>query len=163
LARGLVASRRGLAVAALAILGVGIGGFAFDIWHVGRNENLKALLWRPGVVARRAYQVAAAAWDRDRDGFTPLLGGRGLDHRNPRVHPAGTEVPANGVDDNCYGGDAAPRTPVVPPPPAGRPLATGYGKSFLFVAIDTLRASRMSAYGYERPTSPRIAEWGARG
>jgi arylsulfatase A-like enzyme len=37
--------------------------------------------------------------------------------------------------------------PVVPPPS---------GRSVLLITIDTLRADHMSAYGYARPTSPRI-------
>ncbi|KAB2966013.1 MAG: sulfatase [Thermoanaerobaculia bacterium] len=32
----------------------------------------------------------------------------------------------------------------------------------LLVSIDTLRADRMSVYGAERPTTPRLAEWAAR-
>ena len=165
-ARGLVASRRAVGAVALAIVVFGALAFGFDLWHVGSNENLKALLWRRGVVARRAYQIASAAWDRDGDGFSPLFGGGDLDDRDASVHPLATEVPANGVDDNCVGGDApavvASAAPAAPAP-APNPAAPGAGKSLLFIAIDTLRANRMSAYGYHRPTSPRLAEWGARG
>ncbi len=165
-ARGLVTSRRTLAVVALGLVALGLGASAFDLFHVGRDENLKALLWRRGVVARRAYQVATYLWDRDGDGFSPLFGGGDLDDRDPNVHPLATEVPGNGIDDNCFGGDFV----VAPPPSPARvplliikPWAPTTKKDFLFIAIDTLRANRMSAYGYERPTSPRLAEWGERG
>jgi len=140
-ARGLVGSRRALAAGALAVFVLGLAASAFDLLHVGRNENLKALLWRRGVVARRAYQLADAASDRDGDGFSALFGGD-LDDRDPNVHPLATEVPGNGVDDNCFGGDAATRPPA---PPVGdaraaSPSVPGYGRSFLYIAIEIGRA-----------------------
>lgn len=165
LARGALATgaegRRRVAIAATVLVAFALGASAFDLWHVGRNENLKALLWRRDVVARRAYQSAAWLYDRDGDGFSTLFGGGDTNDLDPNVHPLATEIPGNGIDENGVGGDgavgvslaaaAAPATVVAP------------GKNFLFIAIDTLRANRMSAYGYERPTSPRLAEWGARG
>ena len=30
------------------------------------------------------------------------------------------------------------------------------GKNFILIAVDTLRANRMSVYGYGRPTTPRL-------
>lgn len=38
---------------------------------------------------------------------------------------------------------------------APRPDATGH-PNVLFISVDTLRADRLSIYGYERPTSPRL-------
>ena len=33
----------------------------------------------------------------------------------------------------------------------------------VLVVLDTLRADRLSLYGYERPTTPRIDAWARRG
>lgn len=165
------ASQRGRRIAAVGALGVltlGVVGFALDLALVGSNQNLKALLWRRGVVARRAYQIATTFWDRDKDGFSPLFGGGDLDDADPNVNPLADEIPGNGVDDNCFGGDPASNAIAqIRPVSLGAPLSPtrglGAGKDFLFIAIDTLRANRMSVYGYSRPTSTRLAEWAERG
>ncbi len=145
---------------ALAVLAFGVLSSAFVVFHIGSNENLKALLWRRSVVARRAYQAAVMLSDRDRDGYSSLLAGGDLDDRNPSVHPMATEIPGNGIDDNCIGGDltAMPAEAAVVPV-AGQPK----GKRFVLIAIDTLRADRMSLYGYGRPTTPRIDEYARSG
>jgi arylsulfatase A-like enzyme len=149
------AARRWVDGAAVAILLFAIAGAAFAVYHVGRNENLKALLWRRSVVARRFYEAAVALSDRDRDGFSTVFAGGDGNDRDPNVNPLATEIPANGVDDNCIGGDLAV-APAAPRALAGPDVANG--RRVVLIAIDTLRADRMSLYGYARPTTPRIAE-----
>ena len=152
------ARRRRVALAATVLAGLGTVGFAFSVAHIGANENLNTLLWRRSVVARRAYQALAVATDRDGDGFSGLFDGD-LDDSDPGVHPLASEVAGNGVDDNCIGGDGAPPeiAPVGLEPPA--PVAPGTARNLLFISIDTLRANRMSVYGYGRPTTPRLDEY----
>jgi hypothetical protein len=132
---------------------------AYSFATLGSNENLKALLWRRSVLARRAYESVAALSDRDRDGFASIWNGSDADNRDPAISPFAVDIPGNGVDENGIGGDAD-QPPSDPTPASARaPVA----RNFLFIAIDTLRADRMSAYGYHRPTSPRIAEWALEG
>jgi arylsulfatase A-like enzyme len=62
---------------------------------------------------------------------------------------------------------ATPRIePLAPPLPLAEGSAAGAGPmNVLVIASDTLRADRLSAFGYERPTSPclaRLAEHGVR-
>ncbi len=158
-------ARRFAAVGAIAIVALSGFAFAFDFWHVGRNENLKALLWRRSVVARRAYQIASWAVDRDGDGFSPLFAGGDTDDRNPKVNPLATEIPGNGIDENGFGGDGvAPRPEQAIRAPSALAAsraapAIGTGKNFILIAVDTLRANRMSVYGYGRPTTPRLEAW----
>jgi arylsulfatase A-like enzyme len=149
------AGRGAVAVVVFAIL-----ASAFAVLHIGSNENLKALLWRRSVVARRAYETAVFLTDRDGDGFSSFLAGADTDDANPAVNPLATEIPGNGVDDNCFGGDLA----VAPPQRAAAVVpAAANGKRFVLIAIDTLRADRMSLYGYGRPTTPRIDEYARSG
>ena len=157
--------RRRAAVAGAIAVGASVLASGFVAWHMGANQNVKTLLWRRSIVARRAYQTAMWLADRDGDGASAWLDGGDLDDTDASVHPMAPEVPGNGVDDNCIGGDgpdAAIQT-VALQTPAAPPAAPGTATNFVLISIDTLRANRMSAYGYERPTSPRLAEWGARG
>lgn len=154
------ATRRTVGRLALAVLAFAVLTGAFVGFHIGSNENLKALLWRRSVVARRAYQATVLLVDRDRDGYSSLLAGGDLNDTDSRVNPMATEIPGNGIDDNCIGGDLAALQVVdaadsVPGPPRG--------KRFVLIAIDTLRADRMSLYGYGRPTTPRIDEYATSG
>jgi len=49
------------------------------------------------------------------------------------------------------------------PTPSARPAAAGDRVSVLLITIDTLRADHMGAYGYRRPTSPRMDAFARRG
>ena len=100
--------------------------------------------------------------DLDRDGYSRLLGGGDCDDGDPDVHPGAREVPDDGLDNNCIGGDASTR-PAPPEPFAPLPAAVPRDLDVLLITIDTLRADHVGAYGYRRPTTPRIDELAARG
>ncbi len=100
--------------------------------------------------------------DLDRDGYSRLLGGGDCDDGDPAVHPGAREVPDDGVDNNCIGGDATAR-PAPPEPFAPVPAAVPRDLDVLLITIDTLRADHVGAYGYRRPTTPRIDRLAARG
>lgn len=131
------------------------------------------------VAARFFVERARALTDGDGDGFSDFLGGPDCDDSNPHVHPEAKEIPDNGLDDNCMGGDrksadtAPARKPGPPvaangngngngsdkPKPADDPCAKdgnagesrpAAAKNLLFIMIDTLRADRLGVAGYQR-------------
>ncbi len=93
--------------------------------------------------------------DIDGDGHSHLLGGGDCAPLDGAIGPDAPEIPGNGVDDNCVGGDgeAVDFQPAeaVPVPTTPSPM------SVVLITIDALRPDRMSVYGAERPTTPGLA------
>lgn len=96
------------------------------------------------------------AFDRDGDGYARFLGGGDCDDSDPSVHPGAPEIPDDGIDQNCLGGDATARR--APADPAFRPVPPGVPRdaNILLLTIDTTRADHLGMYGYPRPTSPNL-------
>ncbi|WP_428266324.1 sulfatase-like hydrolase/transferase [Haliangium sp.] len=97
------------------------------------------------------------AVDLDRDGFSPILGGGDCDDWDRLIHPGGIEIPDDGLDQNCVGGDpsASPRS-VDEVGFAAVPASVPRDLSVVLITIDTIRADHLGAYGYHRDTSPHI-------
>lgn len=138
-----------LALFALALVaGAAEGPREAAAAHSGAGAALARLLRRLG--------------DLDRDGYSRLLGGGDCDDGDASVHPGAREVPDDGIDNNCIGGDATAR-PTPPAPFAAVPPSVPRDLDVLLVTIDTLRADHVGAYGYRRATTPRLDELAARG
>ena len=116
--------------------------------HSGAGAALARLLRRLG--------------DLDRDGYSRLLGGGDCDDGDAAVHPGTREIPDDGVDNNCIGGDATAR-PQPLAPFAALPASVPRDLDVLLITIDTLRADHVGAYGYKRATTPRIDRLAAQG
>ena len=118
--------------------------------------------------------------DRDGDGEGSHFGGADCDEGDPARHSRAVEIPGDGVDQNCDGADlpaplssaspssdpastAAPSSAAAPAAASSAAAAPSGKHDILLVTLDSVRADRTSAYGYERPTTPRLAELAARG
>ena len=120
---------------------------------------------RPGVIkAAVAYSGVGdpltRAWkrlvDRDRDGHSPWFGGGDCDDGDAHVHPGASDIPDDGVDQNCVAGDAKSQPAAVDPGFVPLPPGVPADANIVLITIDTLRADHVSSYGYRRPTTPAL-------
>ena len=105
-----------------------------------------------------ALKVARKATDRDGDGYSSLFGGGDCDDSRADVYPGAEDIPGDGIDQNCEGGDAplvaettsdaAPTDGAAPTKPA---KAGKFSGNILIIAVDATRADRLGVAGYGRP------------
>jgi len=121
------------------------------------SEATRTAVTERSYVGPRMIALLRKLIDHDGDGYSAFFGGPDCDDHNPNVHPGAVEIPGNGIDDNCVGGDAPlePTHPPAAPPDAGTaaaPASDGLrgGKNVLVIFIDTLRFDRLGIAGYQR-------------
>jgi len=61
-----------------------------------------------GTDARHLTRLLRAAIDLDGDGYASILGGGDCDDTDSHINPGATDVPQNGIDEDCDGTDAQP-------------------------------------------------------
>jgi arylsulfatase A-like enzyme len=84
-----------------------------------------------------------------------VLGGGDCDDFDREVHPGAFDWPDDGVDQDCNGHQATLTTPA-PAPFAAVPASVPAQPNVVLITIDALRADHLGAYGYSRPTTPRL-------
>lgn len=161
----------------LAALGLGLGVAAASLLLFGNrpaDRRGASALYERGVVAPWVLPALARAADDDGDGYADWFGGGDCDDHNPRVRPGAREVPGNGVDEDCLGGDlritARMRRSLAPPPPRVRPARAGARaparlargpRNVLVVVLDAMRADRAGWAGNRRGLTPHMDQLAA--
>jgi arylsulfatase A-like enzyme len=111
-----------------------------------------------GLVAAQVAALTAGLGDRDGDGFAGLFGGMDCDDGDPEIHPLATDIPDNGVDEDCFEGDlsaevlAADRQVRL----ARRRPPRQRARNLILITVDALRADAVGFGGAEHPSSPTM-------
>lgn len=135
-------------------LALGLVSFGLAVGAASSELARKQLAARGGLVGP-ALTMAMRALDADGDGYARWLGGGDCNDADPDVNPGALDWPGDELDQDCDGHDArwsALSSPAFHPVPSSVPEHL----NVLLIAIDTLRADRLGAYGYHRSTSPHI-------
>ena len=124
-------------VVTVLVLGATVAGAHF----VGSLQSTRSRVASELALVSKFLILLQNTLDLDQDGFSALLGGGDCDDFDAAVNPAQGEIPGNGRDDNCNGGDFAGQlTPFRP-----RLVALKAPPNVLLISVDTLRADAVGA------------------
>jgi arylsulfatase A-like enzyme len=153
--------RRPLTLALALLLSVAP---ALLTWQAARGASLtdRAALSieRHAPLSRLALGLLRKLSDRDHDGVSAAFQGGDCDDHDPSVSPRAIDLPGNGKDEDCQGGDAKPvgaRVASVEEVTAQAHARESLPDDLnvLFVTIDTLRAD-LGYLGNPRAVSPNL-------
>lgn len=153
----------------LAVLWLVVGGYRIE------GARAAGALHRAGGLSSALLEGLEIWTDRDGDGHGAHFGGYDCDEGDKDRHPGAAEVGGDGVDSDCDGSDdpktasvAAAVVETADPVPVEEPTRQASLKlpakpDLIVVTLDTVRADRTSAYGYERATTPNLERLASEG
>lgn len=135
--------------------------------YMGRYQDVKETLLEQSLMSKAIIKLFQPFYDQDGDGIAGKLGGADCDDQNPLVYPGAKEIPLNGIDENCFGGDFIPPKRKIQAPVENKKLvgATVKRPNIILITVDTLRADHLKFVNpkYPRKTSPFLDSLATRG
>ena len=135
--------------------------------YMGRYQDVKETLLEQSLMSKAVIKLFQPFYDQDGDGIAGKLGGADCDDQNPLVYPGAKEIPLNGIDENCFGGDFIPPKRKIQTPVENKKLvgATVQRPNIILITVDTLRADHLKFVNpkYPRKTSPFLDNLATRG
>lgn len=149
----------------LALFTLSIASIADLSENLDRYEEVKENLLEKSRLSSPIIHSLQKLFDEDGDGVAGKLGGADCDDMNPLIYPGAPEIPLNGIDEDCFGGDLLPPPQRVQAPVlTNAKVGTGVERpNIILITIDTLRADHLHYHGYSRKTSPFLDELSRRG
>jgi arylsulfatase A-like enzyme len=133
-------------------------------WQAARGATLSErsalAIERQAPLGRVALGLLRKLTDRDHDGVSAAFQGGDCDDHDASVSPRALDVPGNGKDEDCQGGDAKPAAAHVASAEEAKAAARARDSlpddlNVLLVTIDTLRAD-LGYLGNPRAVSPHL-------
>jgi arylsulfatase A-like enzyme len=127
--------------------------------HGGLESRTVALgIERDAPLGKIALSTLRKHTDHDHDGYSEDFGGGDCDDRDPRRNPGATDIPGNGIDEDCSGSDEPVVAAAEPPPSEAVDTERKNLPEHLnvvLISIDTMRHDEGAA-GYARPVTPNL-------
>ncbi|RMG95703.1 MAG: hypothetical protein D6705_12985 [Deltaproteobacteria bacterium] len=148
------ATRMRLAACAGAFAALVVGGVSAH-----RSPATRAAMLHESRILPDVVRLGLGFLDGDADGALPTwIGGNDCDDADPTVGGHRPELPGNGIDDNCHGGDAPPWRE-----DERGPRPTGPRPHVVLVTIDALAARALADFGAPFDTMPNLEARARRG
>ncbi|HYP86565.1 MAG TPA: sulfatase, partial [Polyangiaceae bacterium] len=138
------------------VLGLGGALALFWVGFFAAPARATTILASQGAWSRPLIAALQQASDFDRDGYSSFLGGGDCAPFDAAINPGAGEIPGDGVDNNCIGGDAGRAS--VPGRPLWGPSAHGSPTNLnvVIVTIETLRRDHASFLHSGHDTTPTL-------
>jgi arylsulfatase A-like enzyme len=142
---------------ALASVLWGLGAFVgFGLSHGAQKD--RAIFEDHVFFAQHGRAFIGWFTDLDGDGFYPFFGGGDCAAMDVAVHPGAVDVPENGVDEDCFGGDLT--MDILSGTVSGTrhrvPEAFPSRPNIVFITIDAFSAKHLESLGYEKGITPHL-------